>query len=239
MGAFTLSRAGDTNRSAEAEVASVGKLGGKQSRSESLLRSAGVPESCGDSTDAAPHPNCSSPIQAFLLAIPGRVAEEGPPGTVKTDFVSANAASRWDVYVDDQVVCTTPCSRWVNPAHPVALRTREDGLFGSERIHLPNLGDPGTSLQLQAHATARGELVSGITFTTFGGMGVISGIALAGVGCGSSDHDGMCSGGLITLAVGALVTAGAIWLITDSLPHAELLPGVRAGLTPAGIAGTF
>src|SRR5262249_5682457 len=94
VGAFTLKRGGSANLKAEAGVAEIGKTGGHRDRSEELVRAAGVPDSCGESTDEAPHTNCRSPVQVFLWSIPGRVAEEGPPGWVKADFVSANANSR-------------------------------------------------------------------------------------------------------------------------------------------------
>jgi hypothetical protein len=241
IGAFTLSRAASGEGKAGVEVAETANAGIKGTRKQELMRAAGVPDSCGESTDEAPHPNCRSPIQAFLWAIPGRGAIEGPPGTVKTDFVSASANGRWDVYIDDQVVCTTPCSKFVDPNRPILLRARDDGLpgMGPDKIQLQGLGDAAGSVQLQAHPTSRGELVSGITFTGFGGMSVIAGIALMGVGCGDGFSDSKCEGGTIAFTVGGLVTAGAIWLILDSLPKADIVPGVRAWITPGGVVGVF
>jgi hypothetical protein len=242
VGAFTLNRGGSAKTKAEADVSGIGKAGGHRDRDESMVRSAGVPDSCGDSTDAAPHANCRSPVQVFLWPIPGRAGEEGPPGTVKTEFVSASANARWDVYIDDQVACTTPCAKWVDPAHPVLLRSRDDGMpfMGPDKIQLQSLQGGGPvgagPVQLSAHATARGELVTGITFTSFGGMGVVAGIALAGAGCGGSDS-GMCNGGLIALGVGAAVTAGAIWLILDSMPRADIASGIGAWLNPGSKVG--
>jgi hypothetical protein len=247
VGAFTLSKGGTSEGKATANVTEIGEAGAKGSRSLSVLRAAGNADSCAASTDAAPDPNCHSPIQVFLIPIPGRAGEEGPTGTVKTDFVSANASSRWDVYVDDQVVCTTPCSRWVNPSRPVELRAREDGLpfMRPDKIELHSLEVSGATgaVQLQAHPTARGELVTGITLTSLGGLGVVTGLALLPVGCGGSGSDGMCTGGAVSLAIGGAITAGAIWLILDAMPRAEVTPTLRAGLhlrvTPGGIAGTF
>jgi len=245
VGAFTLSRGAHGNANASVKVAEIGEAGGKGKREQDLMRAAGVPDSCGESTDDAPHPNCRSPIQAFLWAIPGRGAVEGPPGTVKTDFVSASANGRWDVYIDDQVACTTPCTKFVDPNRPVLLRSRDDGMMfmGPDKIQLSSLGDnaaAGGALQLQAYPTSRGELVTGITLTSFGGMGVISGIGLMGVGCGDGLSNGMCYGGLITFAISGLLTAGSIWLLLDSMPKAEIVvPGMRAWITPGGIGGVF
>ena len=68
-----------------------------------------------------------------------------------------NPASRWDVYADDEVICSTPCARWVNPNRPVMLRTREAGFLGpSDRVQVDHLlGHPGQA-HLQLHA--RGEV---------------------------------------------------------------------------------
>ena len=254
VGAFTLTSGGTTSARGTASVASVGDAGGSASRSASVVRAAGDQTVCGTGTDQAPHPNCASPIQVFLWPLPGRAGEEGPPGAVKVDFVSGNPASRWDVYADDQVICTTPCARWVDPHRPVMLRTREGGgLFSpSDRVQVPNLlAHAGQAhLQLQAHGTASGKLVSGITFTTFSGMAVISGIALTGLGC-STDRSGMCTAGMITMGAGSVALLGSIYLILDSRARADLVPHdesagtlVRARrphllLGPGLVAGTF
>jgi len=253
IGAFSLTSGASTTARGEAGLASLGTAGAKATRGASLLRSAGDPAVCGDGTDQSPHPNCASPIQVFLWPLPGRVAEEGPPGTVKVDFVSANPASRWDVYADDEVICSTPCARWVNPTRPIMLKTREAGFLASaDKVQVDNLmGAPGPHLQLQAHGTANGELVTGITFTSFSGMAVVSGIALTGVGCGMGDRPGMCKGGIITMGVGAVALAGSIYLILDSRAHPVLVPQDGGAMTvararprrllwaPGFVAGTF
>jgi hypothetical protein len=232
VGAFTLSRGISTEARASAGVVKVGDASGRRSRSAGHVRSAGEPEMCASGTEQAPHPSCASPIQVFLWPIPGRVAEEGPPGTVKVDFVSASANGRWDVYVDDEVVCTTPCSRWVSPSRPVFLRTREDGFFRSpDKIRLSGLGPNAVGdVQLQAHGTATGKLATGITFTALGGTTALTGVMLTALGCRADGPGGMCKGGLISLGVGAVVTVGAIWMIFDAMPRAEVVPMFRASL---------
>lgn len=231
VGAFTLSRGGSAEAKAGAEVTAVGQLGGHVARSATLVRAAGDLKSCNDSTDAAPHSNCRSPVQVFLWPIPGRGAEEGPPGTVRTDFVSAEANSRWDVYVDDQVVCTTPCSKWVSPERPILLRSRDDSLFRRpDRVQVLGLGEAAASgaVQLVAHPTSYGALATGIVFTSLGGLGVMTGVTLTSIGCIAGKSDGMCTGGMVSLGVGALVTAGAIWLMLEALPRADIAPRLRA-----------
>src|SRR5262249_31250097 len=128
---------------------------------------------------------------------------------------------------DDRVICTTPCAQWVNTERPVMLRAREEAFMAApDKVQVPNLlAHAGEGhLQIQAHPTARGELAAGITFTTFTGMAVLTGITLTSVGCLAGQGSGFCTSGLITLGVGAPLLAGSIWMITDSMPKAEILP---------------
>jgi hypothetical protein len=195
-----------------------------------VVRSAGDWQACASGTAEAPHPNCGSPIQMFLAPIPGRGAEEGPPGTVKVDLVSANASARWDVYVDDQVICTTPCGKWLHPDRPIFLRTRDDGFLRMpDRIQLTSLAPYREAVQVQAHATNQGKLATGIVFTSFGGMGVMTGLMLGLLGC-SGERAGLCTGGLITGAAGGLLAAGSIFLILDAMPRAEIIPAAGSSM---------
>lgn len=253
VGAFSLEGKNTATASADVALAQA-RVGGKAERSAGLIRSAGDWKACDDGTEDGPAANCRSPIQVFLWPIPGRAPEEGPAGTVRVDLLSANANRRWDVYYDDQVICTTPCSRYLDPARPIFLRGRDDGPGGPDKIRLLDVMDAAGdgAVQIHAHPTSHGKLATGITFTTFGGMAVVTGISLAAVGCGDGElaSSGMCTAGGTTLAIGSLVTAGAIWLITDSLPKADLVPGgspspARSGrgfamsVGPGGISGRF
>jgi hypothetical protein len=253
VGAFALEGKNAATASADVAVAKA-SLGGKAERSAGLIRSAGDWKACDDGTEDGPAPNCRSPIEVFLWPIPGRAPEEGPAGTVRVDLLSATANARWDVYYDDQVICTTPCSRYLDPARPIFLRTREDGPGGPDRIRVRDVLDAAGdgAVQVQAHPTSYGKLATGITFTTFGGMAVVTGVSLAAIGCsgGQTASSGMCTAGGTTLAIGSLLTAGAIWLITDSLPRADLVPGgspspahpgrgFAMSVGPGGISGRF
>jgi hypothetical protein len=231
VGAFALDGSGAAEASAGASAFRGAGAGAKSARSAGLLRAAGDRETCFGDGSAGPIAGCRSPIQVFLQPIPGRAADEGPPGTVKVDLVSANAAARWDVYYDDQVVCTTPCTRWLDPARPLYLRTRDEGTFYSrpDRIRVHDL-EPFAAdgaLQLQAHPTSQGKLATGIVFTTFSGMAAATGIALTAVGCsgGSASSPGLCGGGLTTLGVGGFALWASIELILGARAHAEVLPG--------------
>src|SRR4029079_13136110 len=166
LGAFALTAGGQKDTKVGAEVSIVG-TGVKTERSADLLRSAGDFDSCAQGTQESPHVNCASPIQAFLMPLPGRTEEEGPPGTVKVDFVSGDASTRWDVYADDVVICTTPCARYVSAERPVMLRARDEAFMGSpDKVRVTTLlAHGGGHLQLQAHGTARGQLATGIAFS--------------------------------------------------------------------------
>lgn len=242
LGAFSLRRG--TSRSGKAGASVIqAEVGFGAQRDASTLRAAGDPEACGRATSEGPDGACASPIQVFLAPVPGRSAAVGPPGTVRVDLISGSADRRWDVYYDDQVICTTPCARWLDPTRPVALRTRDDGSFGSpDRLRLAHLGPAaqGGAVALIANPTHRGQLATGITFTSLGGMAAVTGTVLASVGCSSSDRAGMCGAGAITLGAGVLATAGSLLLLLDALPRTEVrAAGVTtaAGSNPSMVVG--
>jgi hypothetical protein len=229
LGAFVLSGGGDEQISGSAE-ARIGSAGGSLSRSAHVIRSAGDANACSSATQDAPAQGCSSPIQVFLAPIPGRAEPVGPPGTVKVDFESANASTRWDVYVDDQATCTTPCSRWVDPTHPLVMRARDQ----ADKVRIADIDPRQGPLQIDAEPEDRGNFTVGLVFTSLGGLGVVTGISLLGVGC-SGISDGMCTGGLITTGVSSIVTAGAIWLMLKAKPRSHVHPIFGPGF----VAGTF
>jgi hypothetical protein len=66
-----------------------------------------------------------------------------------------------------------------------------------------------------------GLLATGATITTFGGMGVVTGVTLLGVGCGSH-NSGLCTAGAITLPIGALLLVPGIYMIVKSGAHANV-----------------
>lgn len=205
-----------------------------------------APEAPGGQAWPPPDRGQAEEPQADEWAAPSRGERPGAAGTIRVDLLSGHASARWDVYYDDEVICTTPCTRQLDPSHPLLFRTRDEGRYSrrSDRVRIPHLlpfADAG-GVQVQAMPTAHGRLSTGIVFTSLGGMAAITGIALAGVGC-STDHAGMCTAGAITGIVGGLVTAGSISMIVNSLPHAEFrVPGGGTGrvtLGPGGAVGTF
>jgi hypothetical protein len=103
---------------------------------------------------------------------------------------------------------------------------------------------------VSAEGTCDGKYVTGLVFTTFGGMAAVVAITLTAVGCSDiQERGGMCTAGLIT-GVSLPITAGAIWMMIDGLPKAHVLPvyqsqaangqtPVRVAILPNGIYGTF
>jgi hypothetical protein len=197
-----------------------------------------------------PQPPTRAPMPAPVPMPPAYAAQPPPPpgapgmpyaqpppmamgqgSGIQVELLSAHANARWDVYVDDEVICTTPCRRFLDPTHPVFLRTRDHGFFQApDELSVPNLFPAARegAVQLQARPTSKGQLAAGATFASLGGTAIMTGITLASVGCsrslGSSMDGGMCNSGVIALGAGTLVTAGAIWLILDSLPKAVVAP---------------
>lgn len=241
VGAFVLSAGGSQSTKGNVEVAKIGgELKGNLSQSATVLRSAGQADACANTTDEAPALNCASPIQVFLAPIPGKAEPEGPPGTVRVDFVSGDEAKRWDVIINDNAACTTPCAWWIDPSRPVSLRTREDAPQKLSVHRIPNGVGP---VQVAARPRRDGMLSGGIVATAFGGIGVVTGITLLGVGAGT-DNGSMSLAGGITLPAGGALTVFGIYLMLQARAKVEMRPlfgdgGPIISITPTGIGGTF
>ncbi len=237
VGAFVLSAGSRVKAGMDADMR-VTSAGASMSRSTRILTYAGEPKTCASGTAASPALECSSPVQVFLEPIPGRAEIEGAPGTIKVDFESGSATTRWDVYVEDEATCTTPCSTWVDPNQPVLLRTREEA---PDKVRVDNLVGNSGPIQVIATPTARGRLATGITFTALGGMSVVAGISLTAVGY-ATDRGGFKTAGLVSLAAGGLVTFGSIWMMLTSFPRYEVRPifgTSRLAIGPGGVSGSF
>lgn len=242
IGAYSLSRSGSLQGKAGVEVVKL-DVGGKHNREASMIRSAGDPDACGRATEQGPDKDCSSPIQVFLLPIPGRAQYVGPVGTVPVEFLSADDR-RWDVHYENQTICTTPCSRWLDPSRPLLLATRDNSFFQREdRIILSSLGDSGRGaggLSVVANTSSRGKMAGGATAATFGGMGVAASIALYAVGR-AIDKPMMESAGIYAIGPSILVLGLGIYLLLDAGPYAKVRPigSSTLVLAPGGMAGTF
>jgi hypothetical protein len=201
---------------------------------------------------SAPPTDPRSPYRGTPGAPPVR-ASAGPPGTMHAEMHSADPQRRWDVYYDDEAICSTPCARWVDPLRHISLRTRDSQFgVGTDMVNVDGLDRIGArtgAVVIRAHPTSRGELAGGITMTTFGGMAVLAGAALISVSYATTDHDGMRTAGYASGIPGLIAVAGGIWLMLDSRPRATVDPVAlpfaarRRGATvmagPGFLAGRF
>lgn len=238
VGAFVLSAGSEQTAGSSVEVETLGSAGGSVTRSARVLRYAGNAQACGYSTEEAPSGDCNSPVQVFLSPIPGQAEVEGPPGTVRVDFESGDASTRWDVYVEDEATCTTPCDHWVDPNRPLLLRTRKDK---PDKLRIGGLEPSGGPLQVIAYPTSKGKLATGITFTALGGLSLATGITLTALGY-STDRSSFRTAGIINIGAGGLVTAGSILLILDALPKYKvrsLFGADTMTVGPGYVAGSF
>jgi hypothetical protein len=168
---------------------------------------------------------------------------------VEVSVVSEYEDQVWDVVAGGEVVCTTPCTQWVGARQGLRLMAND-----GDRLFVPGLGVEAMQTRhalLVAEGTCDGKHVTGIVFTTFGGMGVVTAIPFIAIGCSDLQRRaGMCTAGLNTAGVSLPLTAIAIWMLIDGLPKAHVIPLVKGqasagqppvtfSLTPNGIAGTF
>ena len=184
---------------------------------------------------ATAQPSADAPPPTIGPAMPPPAP---PPPASVVEFLSATEQA-WEVMVDRQSTCTTPCRVQLDRPHWITMRTREQRPL---RLEVGNLG--GGAAQVTAHDLGTGKYVTGITATTLGGMAVVCGIVFTAVGCGG-DRDGMCTAGLITGGAGVVTTLGGIWLIRAGLPRVKVRRFDRFGLavyatgTGGGVAGAF
>lgn len=210
IGAFTLTAGGSEGSKADATFKGVG-TNGKLGQTAKIMRASGDKATCVNSTDQAPALDCASPVQAFLTRIPGRGEAEAPAGTVAVDFVSASASVRWDVFVDDKATCTTPCTSFVDPSRPIAMRTRED----MQRLEVDHVLTGVGPVQISAKPRAQGRFVTGISLLGVGGMTAFFGgfLWLAGSG---GDREGLATGGKWTLASTLIFAPVGLYLLLTS-----------------------
>ncbi len=174
-------------------------------------------------------------LSARALAQPASTPAQPqpPPGSTYATFLSTGEL-KWDVTVDQQPACSTPCSLWIEPLRYVTLHTEEDRPVRLEVGYMP-----GGQLTVSAEPLSRGAYAAGVTFTSLSGMGLATGITLTAVGC-STDHSGMCTAGLITGGISAVGLYASIRLMQSALPKAHIGPArpYVAG-TQVGLAGSF
>ncbi|MEB2313627.1 MAG: hypothetical protein OZ921_15615 [Sorangiineae bacterium] len=253
VGAFKLRAGGSIAAQGGVGFAGLGTTGGGTQSSETVLREAGSPDACQQSTDENAAPECRSPIQVFLWPLPKELADRGAPGTVKVTFLSGNPEHEYDVAINDRTLCSTPCARWVDPAVPFTFVHETAWYERNERIVMPDLREhqtKGNKLDARAFPTKTGKLAGGIVMTTFGGIGVLAGVSLTAVGAAREDGGGLLAAGLITLPIGMGLTAPGILMIVNSASRVEIEPAnpgapprlpveARARDLQVGVGGAF
>jgi hypothetical protein len=166
---------------------------------------------------------------------PPMAPEPPPSGTTRATFISTGEA-RWDVRLDNNAVCSTPCALAIDPLRFVTLHSQERSPSHLEVGYLP----PGDVL-VQAKPRAEGAFAAGLTFTSLSGMGLATGITLTAVGC-STDRSTMCKAGLITGGASAVGLYLSIDLLLRSLPRVSVGPAQASPYTTGntvGLAGRF
>ncbi len=163
----------------------------------------------------------------------GPAAAPGPAAPTRATFVSTSS-EQWDVTVDQQPMCATPCSLQLFPYQFATLQTQE------MRPVIVDVGRlPAGDFMVTGTPPNHGMYAGGIVATSFGGMGVATGITLVAIGA-AKDRDGMFLAGLITGAAGGAALVGGIYLMFKALPSVSIgraTPYVSAN--QIGVAGTF
>jgi hypothetical protein len=185
----------------------------------------------------------------FLWPLPGTEPEQGPPGMVKVDFLAIEAEQPWEVTSGENLLCLTPCSRWMHPTDSIKLRGPEPRRFNLDEVTMPNLKPyvHEAPLEVQAEPGSFGRFTTGVAVSGLAGATAMVGLLFTALGCGS-DREGLCTAGLITLPVGLLALVPGIWMITSSGADVEVVPAQRRmgksrgfdfGVTPSGVGATF
>jgi hypothetical protein len=179
---------------------------------------------------AQPEPPQAQPMQPQAQPMQPMQPPQAP---TRATFVSTSE-QQWEVTIDRQPACSTPCTLPIMPLQFIALRSHERNPIRLDVGYMP-AGD----LMVTAKPLSNGMYATGIVFTSFSGMALVTGITLTAVGC-STDRSGMCTAGLITGGAGAIGLYGSIYLMRKALPKASIGPArpYVAG-NQVGLAGAF
>jgi hypothetical protein len=192
IGAFKLLGGGGTHARGSASFAGVGGGGGSADREEQIVREAGDPKVCSDSTAEAVNPGCSSPLQIFLAPIERKKTEDElraekverdaqAGGGVRITFAPPDDGRPWSLRAaDDQVICKLPCTHWVPPKSGSYIRREDARTSGFTTFDVPSSFDVGAGASLDARVKpGRGSRVGAIAGMV-GSTGVLAGgLALA------------------------------------------------------------
>jgi hypothetical protein len=185
-----------------------------------------------------PAPQPYPPPQPYArpqYAQPQPPPQHPAPGGSRATFMSTTE-KRWDVRIDTNAVCTTPCSMYVEPGRFVTMHSQDLRPTKLSVGYIP----PGDFI-VNAKPRSEGAFATAVTFTSLGGAAVVTGISLTAVGC-NTDNRVMCRAGIITGLAGGGALAVFIPMIGRAMPRASIGPATGQpyvnGQT-AGLAGSF
>lgn len=265
VGAFRLVSGGSVSAGGGAGALGVGA--GAASRSaESVMREAGDPALCVESTEASPHPQCASPIQVFLVptgaraapataAAPGAVSDEQRARELGGNNVSfpARDDEHWLLRDGSRVLCELPCTRWIPPASGYHLERQGDGA----KVELPDRlgGAPGSSVSAEYHPERGSPLLAALAFYGVGVPCAIGGTVLLILAASDTEKDatgdsrtGFYVGSSAMFLSFTLGTAAWYFLFSDwehfETRSARQAPGAappapRILVGPGGVGGYF
>ncbi len=189
------------------------------------------PQPPGDGYDQQPPQGYEQP-QPPMQPPPAQVLPtQGAPA--RATFMSTGN-QQWNVWVDQQLMCTTPCTLGLTTAQFVALKTQDD-----EPIRLDVGNIPPGDVVVRGKPLQTGLYATGITFTALSGAALATGITLFTVGA-ATGRDGLRNAGLWTGIPGAVGLYGSIYLMRKALPKVSVGPATPyATAGQVGLAGQF
>jgi hypothetical protein len=151
----------------------------------------------------------------------------------RATFMSTSQ-QQWNVWVDQQLMCTTPCTLALTTAQFVALKTQDDQPI---RLDVGNI--PAGDVMVRGKPLQSGLYATGITFTALSGAGLATGITLFTIGA-ATGRDGMRNAGLYTGIPCAVGLYASIYLMRKALPKVSVGPATPyATAGQVGLAGQF
>lgn len=151
----------------------------------------------------------------------------------RATFMST-AQQQWNVWVDQQLMCTTPCTLALTTAQFVSLKTQDD-----EPIRLDVGNVPAGDVVVRGKPLQTGLYATGVTFTALSSAALATGITLFTIGA-ATDRTGMRNAGLYTGIPGAIGLYGSIYLMRKALPKVSVGPATPyATAGQVGFAGQF
>ena len=180
----------------------------------------------GPATDA---PALESPNGEATAGEPGPAAAPEPggvqpqpeypqaPPSTRATFLSTSGEP-WNVAIDGQALCATPCTLDLNPVQFATLQSQELRPVLLDVGRLP----PG-QFTVSGKPLENGLYAGGIVATTLAGMALATGITLTAVGL-ARDRDGMALAGGITGLAGAVMLPVGIVMMIRAAPTVTIAP---------------